>query len=131
MIELLYAVIIVLGISIAFYFIFPTFQYLKIYFYPFQLLIWIILISQNQYKKHYLWDEPDFNSIHELPYPPINNINVIYDSDANITDIKVNYSNKAYSLIETKDIQKKYLLFLFISIGNLPYYRYNSRIFKL
>ena len=107
MIELLYAVIIVLGISIVFYFIFPTFQYLKIYFYPFQLLIWIILISQNQYKKHYLWDEPDFNSIHELPYPPINNINVIYDSDANITDIKVNYSNKAYSLIETKDYSKK------------------------
>ena len=70
-------------------------------------MLLIILISQNQYKKHYLWDEPDFNSIHELPYPPINNINVIYDSDANITDIKVNYSNKAYSLIETKDYSKK------------------------
>ena len=107
MIELLYAIIIILGISTAFYFIFPTFQYLKIYFYPFQLLIWILLISLNPYKKHYLWDEPDFNSIQELPYPPINNINIIYDSDFNVTDIKVTYSNKSYSLIETKEYPKK------------------------
>ena len=107
MIELLYAVIIVFGSSLIAYFIFPTFQYMKIYLYSFQVLIWILLISLNQYKNHYLWDEPDFNSIHELPYPPINDIEIIYDSNNNVNDIKVAYSNKVYSLIETEEYSKK------------------------
>ena len=107
MIELLYAVIIVFGSSLIAYFIFPTFQYMKIYLYSFQVLIWILLISLNQYKNHYLWDEPDFNSIHELPYPPINDINIIYDSNNNVNDIKVAYSNKVYSLIQTEEYPKK------------------------
>ena len=107
MIELLYAVIIVFGSSLIAYFIFPTFQYMKIYLYSFQALIWILLISLNQYKNHYLWDEPDFNSIHELPYPPINDIEIIYDSNHNVNDIKVAYSNKVYRLIETEEYPKK------------------------
>ena len=107
MIELLYAIIIVFGISLIAYFIFPTFQYMKIYLYSFQVLIWILLISLNQHKNHYLWDEPDFNSIQELPYPPINNINIIYDSNSHAIDIKVTYSNKVYSLIETEKYSKK------------------------
>ena len=107
MIELLYAVIIVFVASFIAYFIFPTFQYMKLYLYSFQLLIWILLISLNQYKNHYLWNEPDFNSIQELPYPPINGINIIYDTNNQASGIKVTYSNKVYSLIETEKYSKK------------------------
>jgi hypothetical protein len=65
-------------------------------------------MSLNQYKNHYLWDEPDFNSIHELPYPPINDINIIYDdSNSHVSDIQVAYSNKVFSLIETEEYSKK------------------------
>ena len=104
MIELLYAVIIVFGVSLFFYFIFPTVHFMKVYLYSFQLLLWILLMSLNQYKNHYLWDEPDFNSIHELPYPPINDINIIYDdSNSHVSDIQVAYSNKVFSLIETEE----------------------------
>ena len=108
MIELLYAVIIVFGVSLFFYFIFPTVHFMKVYLYSFQLLLWILLMSLNQYKNHYLWDEPDFNSIHELPYPPINDINIIYDdSNSHVSDIQVAYSNKVFSLIETEEYSKK------------------------
>jgi len=107
MIELLYAVIIILPISLIFYFIFPTFQYLKLYFYPFHLFLWILLISLNPYKKHYLWDKPNFNPIQELPYPPINGIKIIYDAYSHVSDVKVTYSNKEYSLIETQEYSKK------------------------
>lgn len=103
MIELLYAILIVYVISIIFYFIFPTFQYLKLYFYCFHLFLWILLISLNPYKKHYLWDEPDFNPIQELPYPPINNITIINDSNMTFRDIKVAHSNRTYSIIESHD----------------------------
>ena len=106
MIELLYTFITVFGISIFFYIFFASFQYMKIYFYSFQLLISILLLSLNPYKKHYLWGEPDFNSIQELPYPPINGINIIYDANNNINDINVTYSSKEYSFIETKDFSK-------------------------
>ena len=71
MIELLYAVLIVLPVSIIFFCLFFDFQFLKIYFYPFHFFLWILLISLKPYKKHYLWNEPDFNPIQELPYPPI------------------------------------------------------------
>ena len=106
MIELLYTVITILGISIIFYFVFASFQFFKIYFYFFQLLISILLLSLNPYKKNYLWEEPDFNSVQELPYLPINNINIIYDSNNNIIDINATYSSKEYSFIETKDFSK-------------------------
>jgi len=109
MIELLYAFIIVFGTSLLFYFIFATFQYMKIYFYSFQLFIWILLVSLNQYKNHYLWDEPDFNPIQELPYSPINDINIIG------SDIKVTYSNKVYSLIKTEEYSKKCINNYFVS----------------
>ena len=107
MIELLYAVIIVFGVSLFFYFIFPTVQYMKIYLYSFQLLLWILLMSLNQYKNHYLWDEPDFSPIHELPYPPINDIKIIYDDNSHVSDIQVGYSNKVFSLIETEEYSKR------------------------
>jgi len=106
MIELLYALIIVFGFSLFFYFIFPTFQYMKIYFYLFQLFLWILLMTLNQYKNHYLWGEPDFNPIQELPYPPINHIDIIKDNEQ-VSDIKVTYSNKAYSLIKTEEYSKQ------------------------
>jgi len=96
----------VLGASLFFYFIFPTFQYMKVYFYSFQLLLWILLMSLNQYKNHYLWGEPDFNPFQELPYPPINHIDIIKDN-GQVSDIKVTYSNKAYSLIKTEEYSKK------------------------
>ena len=107
MIELLYAVLIVLGISIFFFILFPTFQYFKYYFYLFHLFLWILLVSLNPHKKHYLWDEPEFNPIQELPYPPINDINIIYDSNNYVNDIKVTYSNKVFSLIQTNEYSKK------------------------
>jgi len=107
MIELLYAVLIVFPISLIFLCIFRDFQKLKLYFYPFHLFLWILLISLKPYKKHYLWNEPDFNPIQELPYPPINDINIIYDSNNQVNDIKVAYSNKVYSLIETNEYSKK------------------------
>ena len=114
MIELLYAVLSVFGISTIFYFIFATFQYLKIYFYSFHFLLWILLISLNQYKNHYLWDEPDFNPIQELPYSPINTININLYSNNTLKDINVKYSNKRYSLIETKEFSQKCLDSYFI-----------------
>ena len=107
MIELLYAVLIVLPVSIIFFCLFFDFQFLKIYFYPFHFFLWILLMSLKPYKKHYLWNEPDFNPIQELPYPPINDINIIYDSNNQVNDIKVSYSNKVYSLIETNEYSKK------------------------
>ena len=107
MIELLYAVLIVFPISTICLALFRNFQLLKIYFYPFHLFLWILLIALKPYKKHYLWDKPDFNPIQELPYPPINDINIIYDSNNQVNDIKVTYSNKVFSLIETNEYSKK------------------------
>ena len=115
MIELLYAVLIVLPVSIIFFCLFFDFQFLKIYFYPFHFFLWILLMSLKPYKKHYLWNEPDFNPIQELPYPPINDINIIYDSNNQVNDIKVSYSNKVYSLIETNEYSKKCINNYFIS----------------
>lgn len=79
MIELLYTLLTVLGISFIPFILLSSFQYTKIYFYSFHIIVWIILVSINDYKQHYLWNEAEFELIHNTPYPPIKDINPIYD----------------------------------------------------
>ena len=56
MIELLYSTITVLGISVVPYILLASFQNLKIYFYLFEFIVWIILVATSNYKNHYLYN---------------------------------------------------------------------------
>lgn len=100
MIELLYTTITVLGISVVPYFLLASFQNLKIYFYIFQFIVWIILVATSNYKNHYLYN-PTYETIHNPPYPPIKAIELNGDGS-----LKPTYSTSKYSHIQS-DIYSK------------------------
>ena len=74
MIELLYSILTVFGICLIPYFLLASFQYMRILFFVFQFIVWIIAISIKDYKNHYLWDNLEFQPIHNISYPPINKL---------------------------------------------------------
>ena len=74
MLELLYASLIVLGISIIPFFIFASFQNFRIYLFLFQFIISLILIFYRPYKQHSLWNDPEYQQFQKTPYDPIINI---------------------------------------------------------
>ena len=114
MIELLYSLLTVLGISIIPFFLFASFQYSKIYFYSFQIIIWILLISINDYKKNFLWNEPEFQPIKNTPYPPIKNIIPEKNENDYLLSLTLEYANSRFSIIKTEIYTKECLENYFI-----------------
>ena len=107
MIEILYSTIFVLGVSVLPFFLSPTFQYTKIYFYLFQFLVWIILICLDDYKNHYLYDQLKYETIQEHPYPPIKKIQK--EGSGTSFKLKIEYLNTKYSLVKTDEYSKECL----------------------
>ena len=106
MLELLFAVMIVLGSCIIPFFIFSSFQNMKLFFYPCQFIICIIMISYHPYNKHNLWNRQDFQQIQKVPYEVIIDI----DSKEFYTS-----SNEEFSIIKTDIYSKECLENYFIN----------------
>ena len=68
MLEILFTVMIVLGSCIIPYFSFASFQNMKLFLYPCQFIINIIIISYYPYKNHNLWNKQDFQQIQLVPF---------------------------------------------------------------
>ncbi len=101
MLELLLTFLI-LFISILVLFLIPYItHYIKIIIITVQLILSFILFSNNYYKKHSLWTDPEFNNIYKLPYAPIQKI--IYNNDK----INIENSYSVFSIYKTKEFSKK------------------------
>ena len=107
MIELLYTTITVLGISVVPYILLASFQNMKIYFYLFQFIVWIILVATSNYKNHYLYN-PTYESVHNPPYPPIKGIELVNDGST-LKELKPIYSTSKYSHVQTDIFSKECL----------------------
>ena len=106
MLELLFTVLIVLGSCIIPYFIFASFQNMKLFLYPCQIIICIIIISYHPYNKHNLWNKQDFQQIQLVPFEPIIDI----DNERFYTS-----SNEEFSIIKTDMYSKECLENYFIN----------------
>ena len=62
---------------------------MRILFFVFQFIVWIIAISIKDYKNHYLWDNLEFQPIHNISYPPINKL---YDNSLSFDTLESTFS---------------------------------------
>ena len=72
MIELLYTTLVLFCFSFPFFFIFQHFKPMKFGLIIFQLIISVILLTNNFYKKHSLYKAPNFTFILDTDFFPIN-----------------------------------------------------------
>ena len=108
MLELLYTTLVLFGFFLPFFFFFPTFQPMKIFMILFQLILSIILLSKNFYKKHSLYKMPKFNPIHSLDFEPIKSLYLTYQENGTIKNISYDtLSNTEFSLIKTDQFKFK------------------------
>ena len=71
MIELVYTTLTIFGFFLIIFFLFPEFQQMKVVMIFFQLIISIILLSNNFYKRHNLYEMEKYNNIQNLNFEPI------------------------------------------------------------
>ena len=71
MIELLYTTIVLFVVFIPLYYYFQKFKSMKMFLVLFQFLLAIILLSNNFYKNHSLYDLPKINYIQKTDFKPI------------------------------------------------------------
>ena len=84
-----------------------------------QFTLNLVLLLKFFYKKHSLWNEPDFQPIHQLPFSPLSNIlykesnNSIFSNDSSssseniIDNFYFTKCEKIYSINPSKDFSKK------------------------
>ena len=110
MLELLYTSLFIFGFYFFIFMCCPVFNPIKITMFAAQLILCITLLSKNFYKKHSLWEEPDFINIHEVPYYPIKSINLKYNEELSIEKM---YDSE-FSIIKTEEYSKECLENYFI-----------------
>ena len=113
MIELLYTTLVIFAFSIPFYFVFQHFKFLKIGLIIFQLIISVILLTNNFYKKHSLYKDPNAQNITYIRYTdfyPISSLSKTYYSDGTFKNISYRTMRKSrFSLIKTTKFSTKCL----------------------
>ena len=110
MLEILYTSLVIFGFFFVFYLCSPVFKPIKICMFAAQLILCFILFSKNFYKKHSLWKEPDYNNIHEVPYYPIQSIDLNYGGKVYIEEAY----DKIFSIIKTEEYSNECLENYFI-----------------
>ena len=99
MIELLYTTIVLFVVFIPLYYYFQKFKSMKMFLVLFQFLLAIILLSNNFYKKHSLYDLPKINYIQKTDFKPIK---FFLNGDSYET-----LTNTEFSIIKTEKYSKK------------------------
>ena len=117
--ELLYSTIIIIGICIIPYFLFASFQNLRIIFFIFQFIIFCIITFNSKYKNHYLWENINYEPKIQLLFPVITDIKPIFYSSINLYDLKITTSYQNFSVIKTDEYSKECLLNYFIKITEI------------
>ena len=110
MIELLYTTLVLFGIFLPMFFVFSYFKYMKLIMVIFQLILSIILLSNNFYKKHSLYNNPKVNYIQNINDFPINFLYEI--TDENYIFVNISYDtmkDKEFSLIKTENFPNQCL----------------------
>ena len=109
MIELLYTTLILFGFFITAFFIFPEFKPMKIFLIFFQLILSIILLSDNFYRDQSLYEEQKFNYIQNIDFYPIKSINSSIDEKGKFNIILETMNSTDFSLIKTSKYSKECL----------------------
>ena len=119
MIELLYTFLDLLVFLVPIFFLFPGFQPMQIIMAIFQLNLGIILLSNNFYKKHSLYDLPKFNFIQDTNFKPIKTLNETFYENGTLKNIIFEtLSNTEFSLIKTEKFSTKCLENYYIEKNN-------------
>ena len=110
MIELIYTTLTIFGFFLIIFFLFPEFQQMKVVMIFFQLIISIILLSNNFYKRHNLYEMEKYNNIQNLNFEPIISLNETYYDNGSFKDIIYETSaNTEFSFIKTEKFSTKCL----------------------
>ena len=118
MLEILYTTLVLFGFLLPFFFIFSEFKPMKLGLIIFQHILSIILLSDNFYKDHYLFERPDFQFIQNLDFYPINNLYGTYLQNGTLYEIKFNrMNNLEFSLIKTEKYSTECLESFYIKKG--------------
>jgi len=92
------------------------FIFFFIFFHVFHLVIIILLLKKNYYKKTIFWKIDDLQYIHYLPINPIKNINIYSNDDIKLED----FVDLKYTLKKTNVFKKECLNNFFIKEDNCP-----------
>ena len=111
MIELLYTTIVLFVVFIPLYYYFQKFKSMKMFLVLFQFLLAIILLSNNFYKNHSLYDLPKINYIQKTDFKPI-------ESFSNRCCSFETLSNTEFSIIKTEKYSKKCIENYYIENNN-------------
>jgi len=110
MIELVYTTLTIFGFFLIIFFLFPEFQQMKTVLIFFQLIISIILLSNNFYKRHNLYEMEKYNNIQNLNFEPIISLNETYYDNGTFKDIIYATSPYTeYSFVKTEKFSVKCL----------------------
>ena len=98
MIELLYTTLVILGFFIPVFLMLPNFSIMKLIFVFFQFILFIILLSNNFYKKLSLYKGEQFKFIQNTGFLPINSLykSSSYDDLGNPT---INFGTMSSSVL--------------------------------
>ena len=103
MMELLYTTLVIFGFLFLFSFSCKIFKGFKIFFVCFQLLLSIILLSDNFYKDQSLYEDQDYNYIQNLYFLPIKSLNKTLNENGVLKSIDFDILNSSeFSLIKTE-----------------------------
>ena len=104
MIELLYTTLVIFGFFIPVFLMLPNFSIMKLIFVFFQFILFIILLSNNFYKKLSLYKGEQFKFIQNTGFLPINSLykSSSYDDLGNPTINFGTMSSSEFSLIKTE-----------------------------
>ena len=104
MIELLYTTLVLFGFFIPVFLMLPNFSIMKLIFVFFQFILFIILLSNNFYKKLSLYKGEQFKFIQNTGFLPINSLykSSSYNNFVNPTIYFGTMSSSEFSLIKTE-----------------------------
>jgi len=103
MIELLYTTLSLFIFFLPFFFIFKEFKPMKLGLIFFQWILSIILLSDNFYKDHSLYNDKNFNYIQSLDFYPLKSLFKIFDENGSFENISFEtMNNSKFSLIKTQ-----------------------------
>ena len=98
---------------------FDKFIIVKIFTITVQFILCIILLTNNFYKKHFLWKRMKYEEIHELNFYPVYEIYPINNSSGFLDHLVVNsLKDKKFSIIKTEQFSKKCLDNYYINSEN-------------
>ena len=108
--ELIYTTLVLFGFCLPVFFIFPDFKLMKIFLVFFQLILFIILISDNFYKEQSLYEEKKFKYIQNLTFYPVKSLYKEYFDNGTFSNINFDITNNSvFSLIKTEKYSTKCL----------------------